>query len=326
MHKPVLLALLLGLLPWCSQAQTTPAAQTVPTLQAARAAGPGATVTVSGVVSNGAELGALRFVQDATGGLAAYSLVNLEFATLSAGDSVRLTGTLQNQNGLLQMDPVTTVRILAGNRRVPVLEVPAANMAAAFVEANEGRLLKIKGVKSLTTESGAPASSLAGNFTYLLNGQAATPLRVSMTSTGEGGLLDKTAPAESFDVTGVLGQSTTTGEGGYVLLPRRAADVVAGGGLPVIQGEPVPTGLSRTGFTVHFTTRSPGTAKVEYGKTEALGSVITLDTPATTHNVALADLEPGTLYYVKVSATNAAGTATAPAVPMITDSTKKKGR
>lgn len=328
MKTLLLPALLAGVLPPVqAQHRNTPAAGTsLSTIQAARLAGPGATVTVRGIISNGAELGQLRFVQDKQAGLAAFSLNNPSFAALQPGDSVQFTGTLKNYSGLLEMDPVATVQKLASGRRIPVLETTAAEAATLFVEANEGRLLHIRGLASITASDGTPAEALKGNTNYLLNGQKATPIRINIASTGETGLVGTTVPAGDYDLLGMLSQFTNTGTGGYQLLPRLATDFVVGGGLPVIVAEPVPTAISRTGFTVHFTTRNPGTATVEYGKTNALGQKVQLSTPGTAHTVDLTDLEPGTVYYVRVSATNAVGTSAAPAVPMITDTKKRNAR
>ncbi|WBA43390.1 fibronectin type III domain-containing protein [Hymenobacter canadensis] len=321
-------ALLVSALPPL-QAQTsrTPSAGgALSTIQAARLAGPGATVTVRGIVSNGSELGQLRFVQDKQAGLATFSLNNPNFAALQLGDSVLLTGTLKNYSGLLEMDPVATVQKLAGGRRVPMLETTAAGAEALFTEANEGRLIRIKGLSSLTAPDGTPAEALKGNTNYLLDGQKTTPIRINIASTGETGLVGKTIPAGEYELLGMLSQFTNTGTGGYQLLPRRATDFVVGGGLPVIVGEPVPTAISRTGFTVQFSTRNAGTATVEYGKTNALGQKVQLTTPGTSHTVDLTGLEPGTVYYVRVSATNTVGTSAAPAVPMITDTKKRSSR
>lgn len=293
------------------------------TISAARQAGPGATVTVRGVVSNGAELGQLRFVQDATAGLAVFSTTSQDLAALVPGDSVQLTGTLKNYSGLLEMDPVASVQKLGSGRRLSITEVPAADMARLFDEAYEGRMVRIKGVSSLTTTSGEAATAFAGNTNYLLNGQRNAPIRIHVASKGATGLVDKAAPTEDFDVVGTMSQFTQTGTGGYQLLPHLGRDIVVDGGLPVVLGEPVPTAISRTGFTVSFQTRYPGDTKVEYGKTTALGSVLSSPAPTKVHALELADLEPGTVYYVRVSSTNAAGTSTSAAVPIITDTKKR---
>ncbi|MBX0289233.1 hypothetical protein K3G63_02225 [Hymenobacter sp. HSC-4F20] len=298
-------------------------AQPQTTIAAARQAGPGATVTVRGIIENGPELGQLRFVQDHTHGLALFSTTNSDLYALVPGDSVLVTGTLKNYNGLLEMDPVTSVQKLAAGRPVVAVTVPAAEVSKVFEEAYEGRLLRITGVSSLTTPAGTPAEALKGNTNYYINGQRSTPLRVNVASTGAGGIVDKTPPAGPFDLVGTLSQFAQSGTGGYQLLPRQFSDFSVAGGLPVIQGEPVPTAIHRNGFTVTFQTLNPGTTKVEYGKTAALGTVVSLPAATITHTVELANLEPGTVYYVRVSSTNAVGTSSSAAVPMITDTKKR---
>ena len=309
-----------------SVAEAAPTAPTSTTITAARTAGPGATVTVRGIVTNGPELGQLRFVQDKEAGLAVFSTTNANLHALVPGDSVLITGTLKDYKGLLEMDPVANVTKLAAGRRVVPLAVAAADLSAAFVEANEGRLLRIKGLSRLTTTGGTPADKLAGNTNYLLDGQAETPIRINIASTGETGIVDKKAPTGSFDLVGSLSQFTQSGTGGYQVLPRTYADFVVAGGLPVIKGEPIPTNIYRNGFTVMFQTMNPGTAKVEYGLTSDLGQVVALKEVATSHRVELEDLEPNTTYYVRVSATNAVGTSSSAAVPILTDNKKRPNR
>ncbi|MDP5011551.1 MAG: hypothetical protein NWQ47_10010, partial [Crocinitomicaceae bacterium] len=80
-------------------------AQAQATIADARALGVGQTVTIKGVVTNGSELGNIRYLQDATGGLAAFS------ATLSSVqryDSITVTGTLLEFSGLLELSPVSS--------------------------------------------------------------------------------------------------------------------------------------------------------------------------------------------------------------------------
>jgi hypothetical protein len=300
-----------------------PATPAPPSITAARAAGPGATVTIRGTVTNGPELGQLRFVQDKMAGLAVFSTTNTALHALVPGDSVQITGTLKNYNGLLEMDPVASVTKVASGRPVTIVEVPAAEMNTVFDDAYEGRLVRIKGVSSLGTAAGTPAETFKGNTNYLLNGQKNNPVRIHVASTGEKGLVDKTPPTGTFDVVGSLSQFTQNGTGGYQILPRLYSDFVVAGGLPAIEGEPVPTNVYRNGFTVVFQTANPGTTKVEYGKTSALGTVVELPASTRLHTVEIGNLEPNTSYYVRVSSTNAAGTSRSAAVPMLTDNKKK---
>lgn len=217
------------------------AAPPVLTLKAARALGPGSTVTVRAVVLNGPELGNLRFIQDAEAGLALYAQPTKlpGYGELHAGDSIQVTGQLKDYNGLLEMDPITTFQKLAAGVRVRAVQVPAAQAATAFGEANESRLLEIKGAKRLTNPAGLTAKILAANANYLLDGGASALVRVDAASTGPEGLVNLALPAkEAFDLRGVLSQFAPGGTGGYQLLPRVAADLV-GAGLPGLTEEPV---------------------------------------------------------------------------------------
>ncbi|MDO7846303.1 fibronectin type III domain-containing protein [Hymenobacter sp. M29] len=309
-----------------AQAAPGPTAPPVLTVKAARALGAGSTVTVRAVVLNGTELGNIRYIQDAEAGLALYAQpAKLPgFGELRAGDSVQVTGQLKLYNGLLEMDPVASFHKLAGGVRLRALKVPVAQATTAFDEANEGRLVEIVGVTRLATPTGTPATTLAGNANYLLNGLPGTLVRVGAASTGPEGLVDAVPPTETFDVRGIMSQYAPGGTGGYQLLPRLASDLVLGGGRPRLTEEPVPVNVSTTGFTVVYSTLNPGDTRVRYGlSAQELKESRTDPTLTTHHSLTLSDLIPGTTYYVEVSSRNAAGTETATPVPFITGNGKR---
>ena len=307
---------------------TAPAVPPVLTVKAARALGPGSTVTIRAVVLNGAEMGNIRYVQDADAGLALYAQAArlAGFSELRAGDSIQVTGQLKTYNGLLEMDPVASFHKLASGVRMRAVQVPVAQATSAFVEANESRLLEITGVKRLQTPAGARAATLAGNANYLLDGMPGTLVRIVAASTGPEGLVDVAPPtAEPFDVRGIMSQYAPSGTGGYQLLPRLASDLVLGSGLPRLTEEAVPVNVSSTGFTVLYSTLNPGDTRVRYGlNSKELKETRTDAALTTKHSITLSNLIPGTTYYVEVSSRNAAGTETAPAVPFITSSSKRQ--
>ena len=296
------------------------------TVKAARALGPGSTVTVRAVVLNGGEMGNISYIQDGEAGLALYAQPTKlpGYGELRAGDSIQVSGQLKAYNGLLEMDPVASFHKLASGVRLHAVQVPMAQVTAAFAEANESRLLEIKGVKRLATPAGLVVSVLAGNANYLLDGVAGALMRIAAASTGPNGLVDAAAPAaENFDVRGVLSQFAPGGTGGYQLLPRLASDLVLGGGLPRLTEEPVPVDVSPTGFTVVYSTLNAGDTRIRYGLSAKELKESRVDAALTTrHSLTLNDLTPGTTYYVEVSSRNTTGTETAAPVPFITLSGK----
>jgi hypothetical protein len=88
-------------------------AQTI-TIAAARALGPSATpVTIEGVITNGTELGPVRYIQDATGAMAIYNS-NAAFQTAAVvGSTMNLTGVLVNYKGICEMTPVSAYTVVS---------------------------------------------------------------------------------------------------------------------------------------------------------------------------------------------------------------------
>jgi predicted extracellular nuclease len=79
-------------------------------IDSARTLGVGATVTVRGIVTNGGELGPIRYMQDLTAGIAVYSS---SLSNVNRGDSIEVTGTIKSYNALLEIDPVTSFTVLS---------------------------------------------------------------------------------------------------------------------------------------------------------------------------------------------------------------------
>ena len=104
----------------------------------ARLQSTGDTVTVSGIVTNGDELGAVRHFEDGTAGIAAYDLTNL--TGILRGDSITVTGILYDYNGLLELQPVISF-VNHGNGYTinPQLVTPSQ-----ISETTESELVKIE--------------------------------------------------------------------------------------------------------------------------------------------------------------------------------------
>ncbi len=319
------------------------AAQTVITIAAARAQAPttngtaGPTVTVRGIVTNGAELGStvsiIRYIQDGSGaGVGVYSTDAGAFAstlnTLVPGDSIQVTGGLKMFRGLLEVDPISSLTVLAGNRPVPApIVFTAANAAAAYAEQYEGLLVRINGLTSVNTTGGATVSSFAANTTYRLNNNATLVTYVPTNSNGADGLIGKPSPTGTFDAVGIVSQyasSATSTTGGYQLLNRKYADFIQGL-TPNLTSTPVPSNISTTGFTVSFNTSNTGNTQLSYSTvpnptSAQITTVAGSTTLSNAHSQTLTGLLPATIYYVQAVSVNAVGRSESRLVPMITAS------
>ena len=302
-------------------------AQTAITIAAARAQAPaygtsGGAVTVRGIVTNGPELGVIRYLQDGTAGIAVYS--NTLTTGVVPGDSIIVTGTLKDFRGLLELDPITSLTVLAGNRPLPTpIQFPAGGFTAAYAEQYEGQLVRLNGATSITTVAGSPVTSFSST-TYRVNNNAATVLFVNSSSTGPAGLIGKPSPSGIFDAVGIMSQFTftapTPAAAGYQLLPRLYADFQQGN-TPNLVNTPFPTNITTSGFTVSFSTLNAGDTKLEYA-TSAAGpfTAVTSAASTTSHSLTIAGLQPATVYFVKASSTNVTGLSESRVVPMITAS------
>ncbi|MFC7669725.1 phospholipase D-like domain-containing protein [Hymenobacter humi] len=345
MKKFTLLALLACATSWhAAKAQTTPAAITIaaaralaPTTNGTASANP---VTVRGIVTNGVELGSgvsiIRYIQDGTAGIGVYTTTSGALAStvnsLVPGDSVQVTGSLKMFRGLLEIDPVTSVTVLAGNRKLPAPVVfNSANFTDAYAEKYEGQLVRLNGLSSVNTTGGALVTSFTANTTYRLNNNATLVTYVNANSTGPNGLVGKPSPTGTFDVVGVVSQyaSTSAGTtGGYQLLNRTYADFIQGS-TPNLTSAPMPTNISTTGFTVNFTTQNSGDSQISYttvpvpvGGTPPSGQPILVNGTGTgtQHSVVLTGLQPSTVYYVQAISVNSTGRSESRVTPMITAS------
>jgi hypothetical protein len=167
----------------------------------------GQTVTVSGVVTNGGELGAIRYLQDGTAGIAAYGSPATD---ADLGDTVTTTGTLVDYNGLLELSPTSSMTVHG------VAVVPAVPQVISITDASdtyEGQLVRFENMTIQTVET-----TFAGNTNYdFTDGVNTLEVRISNGSN----LVGESIPTGPVTITGILGQYNT-----YQVLARTTADIV----------------------------------------------------------------------------------------------------
>jgi hypothetical protein len=199
-----------------------------PAIADARAMPIGSVVTVYGVATNGAELGnSIRYLQDATAGIAAYKTGS--FSDVLRGDSISVTGVLKNYNQLLEIDPVTSFNVIGPG----MLPEPAVITPGELSEPYEAELVKMLNV---TFANGGGV--FAGNTNYNVSAGGETcQVRVNTNSN----LVGKYIPTGEVTIVGIGSQfHYTDPNAGYQLLLRDQDDLI---GVYVGMNEPDDHGI-----------------------------------------------------------------------------------
>ena len=274
----------------------------------------GQTVTVVGVVTSDENLGSVRYIQDATAGIAIYPGQDWSsWGTPQIGDSLSVTGPLTQYNGLLEVggggdgDTLISVQLL-GQGTVPTpLEITPSQLG----EELEGQLVQINEVTFPLA-----GTFISGNNTYAFTSGGENGVIYVRTSNS---LVGQELTGCEVDMVGIVSQFSFDGTGGYQLLPRGPVDLIATSEL-CFTSQVVQTNLETSGFRLSWNTDLPCDGTVEYGLTEALGSVATaMQNNTPNHFVNLEGLEPGTIYYARAVCTTSDGiTISSPVRPYAT--------
>ncbi len=248
-------------------------------IAAARAMGEGAEVTVTGIVTNGDELGLIRYMQDASGGIAVYSS---ELENVQRGDEVTVTGILDDYNTLLEISPVSSVSVNSTGNTIPD---PVVLTPGQLAEEYEGMLVRIDNA----TFNSSGEFTIATNYTISANGESAE-LRISSSE-----LAGQVIPGNPVSIVAPLGSYNDT----YQLIPRDQFDILSSSVIN-LTSVPVMTNLSTTGFTVSWTTDVAGTTEAFYGNTPELElGELAVTGETTTHSIDLTGLDPSELIYLQ---------------------------
>ena len=264
----------------------------------ARSQALGSIVTVSGIVTNGDELGPIRYIQDATGAIPAYPGSGSVTFSCSRGDSITITGALKDYNGLLEIDPISAYTVHTSNNPLPT---PLVVSATQLNESIEGQLVQLNQITF--SAGGSTFSSGTYNFTDGSGNQGVIYVRSAHP------LIGSLIPLGPIDLVGIMSQFTFTGVGGYQVLPRDANDIIQAAGILFASGVD-QSNISTAGFDLSFATNLPGTAHVKYGETAGLElGEFSSASSATQHTVPLSGLNAGTIYYAQPYVENQGDTA-----------------
>jgi hypothetical protein len=177
------------------------------TIEQVRNLGIGQTVTVKGVVTNGSELGPIRYIQDGTAGIGCYG-TNL--ASVQKGDSITAVGVLFEFNGLLELSPTnsyTNHGQAVVQPAAQVIPIPSAG------EALEGQLVRFDNVTFVQTGSFATGNSTV----QITDGTNTFDVRINGTTNIDGSAI----PSGPVSIIGIMGQYVAN----YQLIPRSVQDI-----------------------------------------------------------------------------------------------------
>ncbi len=249
----------------------------------------GTVVTISGTVTNGQELGNIRYLQDHTGALSAFGP---SVTDVLRHDSITVTGELFEFNGLLELSPVTNL-VNHGPAVVQIQPTPVS--LGDISEDTESMLVS---VSSCVFADGG--NDFVGNTTYPLTsvGQQGTAyIRADHPLVGD------LIPVSPVDIVAISSQFSFTGQGGYQILPRDADDLSSPNPINIISAIGIED-LTENGFTLTWVTDQAATTECFYtSNLDAIGITDNQDgtmAPSTQHSLTLSNLEPGEVYYTRV--------------------------
>jgi phosphatidylserine/phosphatidylglycerophosphate/cardiolipin synthase-like enzyme len=264
----------------------------------------GSTVTVSGIVTGGPEMGIIRYFQDNTAGLAAYDSGNPALAALNQGDSITITGVLFDFSNLLELQPVNSVIVHSTNNTLPQ---PLILSPTQLGEAFESRLVQVNNSNFSATgvftgNTSYTVSSVGNFYTVYIRNQSP--------------LTNQPIPNSTVKVRGILSQFGNT----YQMLPRNYDDLLSGNQIQITSPVAV-SNIQTNSFTLSWQTDSVGNSFVQYGLTPACELGLMSGTQQVqNHTVTLNNLNPGTIYYARAVASDGLDTALSNVRPYVTSS------
>lgn len=263
------------------------------TIEEARALPVGTEVTISGIVTNGSELGPIRYIQDETGAIPAYPGAGSATFNPVRGDLVTVTGKLKLWSQLLEIDPVTEyIKTSSGNPLPAPQEIEPNQMGPS----NEGELVTMKNVSFTST------GTFAGNTNYNVTRDGKTgQVRISTTSPLKGQVI----PTGTVNLVGISSRYFET----YQLLLRDEDDILPTSSI-YFTSLPLVSNLNTSGFNLNWTTNTDGTTEMFYGNTPALEKgKLSIAEPSSNHEVSISGASPSELFYIQPFSVSGADTA-----------------
>ena len=251
----------------------------------ARAMPVGSTVTIRGIVTNGPELGVIRYIQDSTAGIAAYSS---SMSDVARYDSVVVTGVTKNYNQLLELDPVTSFQQITQKPLPPPILITPSQMQEQY----EAMLVTMVGI-TFANAGGVFAGNT--NYNVTANGQTCQ-VRINNSSN----LVGQIIPADEVTLIGICSQfHYTDPNAGYQLLLRDRNDIIHTSSILFTTPLTI-SNITTTSFSLGWNTNIAGTTELYFGHTPQLElGYLSVSGTGTSHSIDIIGLNPSDLIYVQ---------------------------
>lgn len=266
----------------------------------------GTVVTVKGIATNGSELGIIRYMQDATAGIAAYGS---SVGTVNRGDSITVTGTLKIYNQLLEIDPISNVTVLSTGNTLPD---PVVLTPIQLSESYEGQLVKIIDV---VFNDGGQTFTGNNKYTFVANGE--TGYMYVKNGQDFVGTIIPSAPVELTAICSQFHYSNPND--GYQVLARDLNDIFIPSSIYFVDAL-ANTNFTHTEFDFAWNTNIEGTTEMYYGPTaeSVTANNISSGGGTVSHSINLSGLNPGEITWVQAFSVSGPDTAKSAVVPFAT--------
>jgi phosphatidylserine/phosphatidylglycerophosphate/cardiolipin synthase-like enzyme len=247
----------------------------------------GSTVTVKGIVTNGSELGDIRYLQDETAGIAAYpgSGSVSGFESVEAGDEIEVTGVLKDFNGLLEISPITGFTILNSSNSIPT---PKIITASQMGDEYESQLVQI----SCVDFNSSGTFNVGGNGAVDSEGES---FNIYINSGNS--IIGSSIPDDVAHIVGIV----TAFNNPQLVIPSTGGVDNEAVCFNITKG-PVQLDIQSNSFKMYWETSIPASAIVRWGETMAMENTAELVNLDSKHEFTISGLDDATFYYAQVEA------------------------
>lgn len=265
--------------------------------------------TVSGIVTSSTEFGnnGPSSLQDNTAGISVYG--SSFGGNVNIGDSVTITSTIAQFNGLTQFNFFSTGSIVTVHKSNVVIEPKIVTLNDIIsqtwngIEEIEGSLVRVNDVQINST------GTFSGGTNYsVIDPTGSLEMRIDNDVST---IIGSSIPSSNIDIIAIVGQYDLSEprSSGYQLLPRFISDLVSTNE-PLILSPIIPADITPTSFTVYYNTSRVGNTEIRYGLSNSLEfEPIIIEESVTKHIVTLDNLDEATTYYFQVLSSSENGTS-----------------